>query len=171
MANVDDTVFQALGSAVTGDVTIGAESSLWYNAVVRGDEDKVEIGKGTNIQDNATVHMEVGHPVKIGSYVSVGHNAIVHGCTIGDNTLIGMGSIIMDDAVIGKNCIIGAGALVTHGTKIPSGSMAFGSPAKVVRQLTPEEIKSNKHNAELYIDLARDARTVDLIDAVSPTGE
>lgn len=171
MPSIDNTVFEAQGSVVTGDVTIGPESSVWYNAVIRGDEDEISIGSKTNIQDNATVHMEVGHPVKIGSHVTIGHNAVVHGCTIGDNTLIGMGAVILDDAIIGKNCIIGAGALVTRRTEIPSGSLAFGSPAKVVRRLSQDEIDANFQNAELYVDLARDARTSDLIDAISPTGE
>lgn len=171
MSKIASTVYEAAGSAIEGDVTIGEESSLWFNAVVRGDEDSIVIGKRTSIQDNATVHEEAGYPVVIGDDVSIGHNAIVHGCTIGDNSLIGMGAIVLDGAKIGKNCIIGAGALVTHNTEIPDGHMAFGSPAKVVRACTAEEIAANKHNAKVYVDLAREARTSSLIEAVSPSGE
>lgn len=171
MSKIASTVYEAAGSVVEGDVTIGEDCGLWYNAVVRGDEDSITIGKHTNVQDNATIHEDAGYPVKIGNGVTIGHNAIVHGCTIGDNSLIGMGAIVLDGAKIGKNCIIGAGALVTHNTEIPDGHMAFGSPAKVVRVCTDEEIAANKHNAKVYVDLAREARTSSLIEAVSPSGE
>lgn len=171
MTKIARTVYEAVGSAIEGDVTIGEESSVWFNAVIRGDEDRIAIGARSNIQDNATVHEDAGYPVVIGDDVTIGHNAIVHGCTIGDNSLIGMGAIILNGAKIGRDCIIGAGALVTQGTEIPDGSMAFGSPAKVVRACTEEEIAANSKNARVYVDLAREARTGDLIDAVSPGGE
>jgi carbonic anhydrase/acetyltransferase-like protein (isoleucine patch superfamily) len=171
MGTVDKTVYEATGSAIIGDVTIGAESSIWFNAVVRGDEASVNIGRRTSIQDNAVVHTDIDCPVIIGDDVSVGHGAIVHGCTIGDNTIVGMGSIVLNGAHVGSNCIIGAGALVTQGTVIPDGSVAFGSPAKIARAITAEEISANKENASLYVGLARDARTNDLIDAISPTGD
>jgi carbonic anhydrase/acetyltransferase-like protein (isoleucine patch superfamily) len=150
MGTVDKTVYEATGSAIIGDVTIGAESSIWFNAVVRGDEASVNIGRRTSIQDNAVVHTDIDCPVIIGDDVSVGHGAIVHGCTIGDNTIVGMGSIVLNGAHVGSNCI---------------------SPAKIARAITAEEISANKENASLYVGLARDARTNDLIDAISPTGD
>ena len=168
---IDKTVFEASGSVIEGDVTIGANCGVWYNAVIRGDEDGIEIGANTNIQDNATVHVDPGFPVHIGNGVTVGHNAIVHGCTIGDNTIIGMGAIVLNGAKIGSNCIIGAGALVTEGKEVPDGTVWFGSPAKQAREMTAEDIAANKHNAKIYVGLARDARTVDLIEAVNPDGE
>ena len=148
-------IYIAPGAYMGGDVTLGNEIGIWYNAVVRGDSGPIEIGSQSNVQDNCTVHNGPGHKVVIGKGVSIGHNAVVHGCTIGDNTIIGMGSIILNGAVIGKNCIIGAGALVTGKTVVPDNSMAFGNPAKVVRQLTDAEIEANRHNAEHYVDLLR----------------
>lgn len=139
------------GGRVSGNVTMGHGCSVWYNAVVRGDEAPITIGENTNIQDNATLHTSYGHPLHVGSGVTVGHNAILHSCTVGDNTLIGMGAIVLDDAVIGRACIIGAGALVTKGTVVPDGSMALGSPARVKRALTPEEIEGNRQNALAYV--------------------
>ena len=171
MKTIDNSVYEAEGSAIVGEVTIGAESSVWFNAVVRGDVASVSIGQHTSIQDNAVVHTDIDRPVLIGNGVSVGHGAIVHGCTIGDNTIIGMGAIVLNGAQIGSNCIIGAGALVTQDTRIPDGSVAFGSPARVVREITEEEIASNRKNADIYLELARAARTNELIDAVSPSGE
>ena len=114
-----DTAFIAPGAVVLGDVTIGENSGIWYNAVVRGDRDSIVIGRESNIQDNAVVHLGSGYPVEIGDHVTIGHGAIVHGCKIGDNTMIGMGAILMNGCKIGKNCIIGAGALVTQNVEIP----------------------------------------------------
>ena len=151
---IEKNVFIAEGARIVGDVTIGEGCGIWYNAVLRADEKPIVIGKNTNIQDNCVLHVSFWNGLKIGDNVTVGHSAIVHGCTVGNNTLIGMGSIIMNDAVIGDNCIIGAGALVTEKTEIPSGSLALGSPAKVVRQLTDEEIKRNTMSAELYAQMA-----------------
>ena len=125
---------------------------MWYNAVIRGDEAPISVGENTNIQDCAVLHTTEGYPLTVGSGVTVGHSAILHSCAVGDNTLIGMGAIVLDEAVVGRDCIIGAGALVTKGTVIPDGSMAFGSPAKVVRPLTPEEIESNRENARSYAE-------------------
>lgn len=148
-----DSVWIAPTADVIGNVTIGEESSVWYRAVVRGDVCAITIGEGSNIQDGAVIHGNFGHPVTIGNCVTIGHNAIVHGCTIGNNVLVGMGAIILDDAEIGENCIIGAGALVTSGKKIPSGSLVLGSPAKVVREVTKEEITKNADNAMEYMCL------------------
>jgi carbonic anhydrase/acetyltransferase-like protein (isoleucine patch superfamily) len=146
-----DKIFIAQGAAVIGDVTINENVGIWYNATVRADSGSIFIGKNTNIQDNCVIHTAHGYSVHIGEGVTVGHSAIVHGCTVGDNTLIGMGSIIMNGAKIGSNCIIGAGSLVTEHTEIPDNSVVFGSPAKIKRAITPEEIVSNKKNAEVYV--------------------
>lgn len=150
-AKVDASAWVADSADVIGNVEIGQECGVWYNAVVRGDLNKITIGDGTNIQDGAVVHTDIQNPCTIGSMVSVGHNAVVHGCTIGNRTLIGMGAILLNGCKIGDNCIIGAGSLVTEGKEIPSGSLALGSPAKVVRQLTEEEIQKLETNAMTYM--------------------
>lgn len=145
--------FIAPGAHVVGDVTLGENVGIWYNAVVRGDTGSIFIGDNSNIQDNCTLHTDMNHSIYIGKWVSVGHNAVVHGCTVGDNTMIGMGSVILSGAVVGKNCIIGAGALVTGKMVIPDNSIAFGNPAKIVRQVTDEEAAANRKNAEHYLEL------------------
>ena len=150
---VDKSVFVADGAKVVGkNIEIGAKCSIWYNAVVRSDDGEyVHMGDKTNVQDLCMIHTSPGKSTSIGSGVTIGHSCIIHGCTIGDNSLIGMGSILLDGAVIGKNCIIGAGSLVTKNTEIPDGSMAFGRPAKVVRDLTEIEILTNQGTAEWYV--------------------
>lgn len=155
---IHETAFIAPGAVVLGNVTVGADVGIWYNAVVRGDRGSVEIGRGSNIQDNAVVHLDGGHPVVIGENVTVGHGAIVHGCTVGDNSLIGMGAIIMNGAQIGRNCIVGAGALVTQDAQVPDNSLVLGSPAKIKRSVTEAEIAKNLHNAGLYVEEARACR-------------
>ncbi len=154
----DPSVFLAEGSRITGNVELGRESSVWYNSVIRGDDDRICIGDETNIQDGCILHVDPGYPLLIGNGVTVGHGAILHGCTIGDNTLIGMGSIVLNGAVIGRNCIIGAGSLVTQGKVIPDGSMVYGNPAKIVRSLSEEEIASNRESAEDYLEKTRKNR-------------
>lgn len=154
-------VYIAEGAVVRGNVTMGDESNVWFNAVIRADREPVVIGKGTNIQDNSVVHVETGAGVVIGDNVTIGHSAVVHGCTIGDNSLIGMNAVVMNRAVVGKNCIIGACALVTQNTVIPDGSLAMGCPAVVVRRLTPEEIASNIDNARHYVKEAAEYRKED----------
>ena len=134
-------------AVIFGDVQFGEECSVYYHTVIRIEGGTIVIGDGTNIQDNSVVH----GPVHIGKDVTIGHSCIIHGCTIEDNSLIGMGSIIMDNARIGKNCIIGAGSLVTEGTVIPDGHLAFGRPAKVIRPLREEEIRQNHESAKWYI--------------------
>lgn len=141
----------APNATVVGDVTLGENASVWYNAVLRGDSGAITVGPGTNIQDNAVLHGQTA----LGRSCTVGHGAIVHGCSVGDNCVIGMGSIILSGAVIGNNCIVGAGALVTGKMNAPDGSLLLGSPAKVVRELTREEIEANAHSARHYIDLAK----------------
>src|SRR6185436_4074699 len=131
-------VYIADGAVVVGDVTLGDHSSVWYNAVLRGDINRVVIGHHTNIQDNAVVHLADEYPCVIGNYVTVGHSAIVHACTVGDEVLVGMGAAILDGAIVGEQCLIGANALVTPDTNVPAGSLVLGSPAKVIRALTTE---------------------------------
>lgn len=143
--------FIAPGAVVLGDVTISENCSIWYNTTVRANRASITVGAGSNIQDNAVVHVDEGYPVRIGEYVTIGHGAIIHGCSIGNDSLIGMGAILLNGAQIGKNCIIGAGALVTQNMIIPDNSMVIGSPAKVIRQITPDEVASNRRNANVYI--------------------
>lgn len=152
---IADSVFVAQGAIVVGDVTIEENSSVWFNAVIRADNGPIRIGKNTNIQDNCVLHISEGGSMDIGDNVTVGHSAIVHGATVKSNTLIGMGSIILDDAVIGENCIVGANALVTSRTIIPDNSLVLGSPAKVVKQLTQEQIDSIAYSAQEYIETAK----------------
>lgn len=148
--------FIADSAKVMGDVKMGKDSCAWYGAVIRGDEASITIGKETNIQDNSVVHGDPGFDVVIGEHVTIGHGCIIHGCTIGDGSLIGMGAIILNGAKIGKNCLVGAGALVTGKADIPDGSMVVGSPAKVKRELTQQEIEANHHNTDIYIELAHE---------------
>jgi len=139
-----------------GAVTLGEGASVWYNAVVRGDSAPVTLGAGSNLQDNVSVHVDAGHPVVIGRNVSVGHNAVVHGCSIGDDSLIGMGSVVLSGAVIGKSCLIAGGAVVLEGAVIPDGSLVAGVPAKVRRELTAEERDGIRRNAETYRQHVKD---------------
>ncbi len=144
-------VYIARGATVLGDVILGDRASVWFGAVLRGDINRIEIGEGSNVQDNAVVHLADDYPALLGRYVTVGHGAIVHACTIGDECLIGMGATVLDGAEIGAQCIIGAHALVTPRTKIPPGSMVLGAPAKVVRELSAEERAGLRHWAEKYV--------------------
>ena len=147
----DESVLLAEGARVSGDVTLGREVNIWYNAVLRGDDGAIVVGEGTNIQDCAVLHEET----TVGRGCTIGHGAIVHGCTVGDNTLVGMGAVILNGARIGSNCIVGAGALVTGKMDAPDGVMILGSPAKVVRPLTEAEIESNRASAQGYLEAAR----------------
>ncbi len=148
---VGPDVYIAKTAVVLGDVTLGAFSSIWYNAVLRGDINRIVVGEYSNIQDNAVVHLADEYPCLIGRYVTVGHSAIVHACTVEDECLIGMGATILDGAVIGAQSIVGANALVTQGTVIPPGSMVLGSPAKVVRTITQADRDQLKKWAEKYV--------------------
>src|SRR6266498_3450465 len=147
-------VFIAHGAVIVGDVTIGDHSSVWYNAVLRGDINRIVVGHHTNIQDNSVLHLADDYPCLVGNYVTVGHSAIVHACTIADEVLIGMGATILDGATIGEQCLVGANALVTVGSKIPAGSLVLGSPAKVVRKLTAKERAKLKTWAAKYVRYA-----------------
>ena len=148
---IGERVFLAEGARLIGDVTIGNDSSVFYNAVLRADLSSIVVGERTNIQDNVTVHLSLDEGVVIGNEVTVGHNAVLHACTIDDNVLIGMGAIVMDGAHIKKNCIVGAGAIVTQGKEFPEGSLILGSPAHVVRELTEDEIRKAHEGVEHYI--------------------
>jgi gamma-carbonic anhydrase len=147
-------VYIAKGAAVFGDVTLGDHSSIWYNAVLRGDINRIVVGHHTNIQDNSVLHLADDFPCIVGNYVTIGHSAIVHACTIGDEVLVGMGATILDGTTIGDQCLIGAKTLVTPGSKIPPGSLVLGSPAKVIRQLTTKERTKLKTWAEKYVRYA-----------------
>jgi len=150
---ISSSVYIAHSAVIIGEVVIGEKSSVWFNAVVRGDVNYIRIGKRTNIQDGSVLHVaREKYPLIIGDEVTVGHNAILHACSIASRCLIGMGAVVMDGSEIGENCIIGAGALVTPKTVIPSGNMAVGSPAKVKRKLTDDEIRSIQDSASHYVD-------------------
>lgn len=152
----DETNFIAPSADVIGDVTLGREASIWFGAVVRGDVNWIEIGAGSNVQDNATVHVTNGTaPTRIGRHVTVGHNAVVHGCNVQDRVLVGMNAVVMDHAVIGHDSIVGAGALVTARTEVPPHSLVLGSPARVVRRLTDAEVESVQVYAEHYLHYSR----------------
>ncbi len=140
---------------VIGDVTLGEDSSVWFGTVVRGDTDTITIGRGTNIQDGGVLHADFGKPLTIGDHVTVGHKVMLHGCTVGDGSLIGIGAVVLNGARIGRHCLVGAGSLVTEGKEFPDGSMILGSPAKVVRSLTPEQIEALEASARHYMDNAR----------------
>ncbi|MGN1314027.1 MAG: gamma carbonic anhydrase family protein [Lachnospiraceae bacterium] len=158
---IDPSAFIARGAVVMGNVTLDKHVSIWYNATVRSSQDPIYIGEGSNIQDNAVLHVDKHYKVVLGKQVTVGHSAIVHGCEVDDNTLIGMGAIILNGAKIGKNCIIAAGALITQGAVIPDNSLVIGCPGKIVRQVTREDIESNIQNALHYIDEAKLYKTME----------
>ena len=154
--NIDKSVFVADGAKIIGDVTILENSSVFFNAVIRGDSSSISIGKNTNIQDNVVIHTSKNHKVIIGDNVSIGHGAIIHGCFIGNNVLIGMGAIILDGAVIGDNVIIGAGSLVSQNKIIEPNSLGFGNPFVLKRNIKDEEILSIKNNALEYVNKAKE---------------
>ena len=140
----------APSAQVMGQVSVGAGASIWFGTVVRGDTERITIGADSNIQDASVLHADAGQPLVIGERVTVGHQAMLHGCTVGDESLIGIGAIVLNGAKIGRHCLVGAGALVTEGKEFPDGSMILGSPAKVVRQLTPEQIEGLRQSAQHY---------------------
>ncbi len=151
---IDKSAFLADGSKVIGKVKISKNSSVWFNAVIRGDSNTIEIGENSNIQDNTVVHTSKEYGVIIKDNVTIGHGAIIHGCNIGNNVLIGMGAIVLDNVKIEDNCIIGAGTLITQNKIIPEGSLVYGNPMKIVRNLTEEERKSIIENALEYVHKA-----------------
>ena len=147
--------FIAPNAAVIGDVTLHENASVWFSCVLRGDADRIEIGAGSNIQDGTVMHADPGFPMTVGENVTVGHNAMLHGCTIGDGSLVGINAVVLNGARVGKGCLIGANALVTEGMEIPDGSMVLGSPAKIVRQLDEESQLLLRHNADHYVGNAK----------------
>ncbi|MFD3503780.1 gamma carbonic anhydrase family protein [Streptomyces sp. NPDC058678] len=153
--NIHEEAFVSPTSSVIGDVTLEAGASIWYGAVVRGDVERISVGARSNIQDNCTLHADPGFPVTIGERVSVGHNAVVHGATVGDDCLIGMGATVLNGAVIGAGSLVAAQALVPQGMRVPPGSLVAGVPAKVRRELTEEERQGVTQNGTLYADLAK----------------
>ncbi|MDJ0929724.1 gamma carbonic anhydrase family protein [Breoghania sp.] len=146
-----DAFWVANGAQVIGQVFLGRDVGIWFGSVLRGDNEPIRIGARTNIQEMTMIHTDSGHPVEIGEGCTIGHRAIIHGCTIGDNSLIGMGAIVLNGAKIGKNCLIGAGALVTEGKEIPDGSLVMGMPGKVVRALDEEAIAGLRSSADRYV--------------------
>ena len=155
---IHSSVWVVPGATVIGDVTLQEESSVWYGAVLRGDINRIIIGPRSNVQDNAVVHLDTDYPTTVGELVTIGHTAVVHACTIDNEVLVGMGSIILDDVEVGARSIIGANALVTMGMKIPPGSLVLGSPAKIRRQLTTDEQKDIARWALSYVETAKQFR-------------
>jgi len=150
--------FVAPNAAVIGTVVMEANSSVWFNVSIRGDNDVITLGENVNVQDNSVIHTDGGIPVTLERNVSVGHLVMLHGCTIRENSLIGIGAIVLNRSTVGKNCLIGAGALIPEGKTIPDGSLVLGVPGKVVRMLTPEEIAMNTWIAEHYVERAQKYR-------------
>ena len=150
-----DGAWVADSAEVMGRVTLAENANVWFGAVLRGDTEAMTIGRNSNIQDLSVLHCDIGCPLTVGENVTVGRQVMLHGCTIGDESLIGIGAVVLNGAKIGKNCLVGAGALVTEGKEFPDGSMIIGSPAKAVRELTPEQIEGLRQSAQHYIDNAR----------------
>jgi carbonic anhydrase/acetyltransferase-like protein (isoleucine patch superfamily) len=153
--DVADTAYVADSAEVIGRVTLGEDVSVWFNAVLRGDTEALSVGAGSNIQDGSVLHADMGFPLVIGARVTVGHQVMLHGCTVGDESLIGIGAVVLNGARIGRNCIVGAGALVTEGKAFPDGSLIVGAPAKVVRELTEAQIAGLKASAAHYVNNGR----------------
>ena len=153
--DVADTAFVADSAEVIGRVTLGEDVSIWFNAVLRGDSDTLTVGAGSNIQDGSVLHADTGFPLVIGQNVTVGHQVMLHGCTVGDESLIGIGAVVLNGARIGRNCVVGAGALVTEGKEFPDGSLIVGAPAKVVRELTEAQVAGLKASAAHYVNNGR----------------
>ena len=156
---IHDSAWVADSAQVMGRVTLAEDSSVWFGVVIRGDTETIRVGRGSNIQDNSVLHADEGQPLVIGDHVTVGHQVMLHGCTVGDGSLIGIQAVVLNGAKIGKNCLVGAGSLVTEGKEFPDGSMILGSPAKVVRQLSPEQIEGLKMSARHYMNNASRYKT------------
>lgn len=156
---IADDAFVAPTATIIGDVHLHEESSVWFGAVLRGDIERITVGRGSNIQDGSVCHTDPTNPCTLGQYVTVGHMATLHGCSVGDNSLIGIGATLMNGSVVGKECIVGAHALVTEGKKFPDGVVIMGAPAKVVRDLTDEDRSRLRANADRYVQRARRYQT------------
>lgn len=157
--SVHPSAYVADSAEVMGNVHLAAGTSIWFGAVIRGDNEPISIGEGSNIQDASVLHSDYGQPLTVGKHVTVGHSVVLHGCTIGDESLIGIGAVVLNGARIGKNCLVGAGALVTEGKVFEDGSMIVGSPARAVRQLTPEQMEGLRQSAKHYMANAERFRT------------
>ena len=157
--DIADDVFIADNAIVIGSVSIASQASVWYGTVLRGDNDEIEIGERSNIQDGSVIHVDEGVPTRIGNDVSIGHNTMIHGCTIGDGSLIGIGSVILDCAGIGRHSLVGANSLVTEGKEFPDRCLILGSPAKVIRDLTDQEVSQLLVNADHYVKKSRNYRS------------
>lgn len=153
--DIATSAWVADNARVIGNVSLGEDASVWYGVVIRGDTERIAIGRGSNIQDNSVVHADAGFPVSVGEGVTVGHQAMLHGCTIGDHSLIGIQAVVLNGARIGRHCLVGAGALVTEGQSFPDGSLILGTPARVVRQLSPEQMQGLEKSAAHYVENAR----------------
>lgn len=151
----DDTIWIAPDAQIMGNVVLGSEVGIWFGAVLRGDNECITIGARSNVQELTVMHTDLGFPLTVGEGCTIGHRAILHGCTIGDNTLIGMGAIVLNGARIGKNCLVGAGALITEGKEFPDNSLIVGSPAKVVRQLDDTAVERLRASAQSYVGNAK----------------
>jgi carbonic anhydrase/acetyltransferase-like protein (isoleucine patch superfamily) len=156
---IADSSWVADSAQVIGDVELADGSSVWFGAVLRGDNEPIRIGAGSNVQDGSVLHTDPGFPLTVGERVTVGHQAMLHGCTIGDGTLIGIQAVVLNGAKIGRHCLVAAGAVVTGSKEFADGSLIVGSPAKVLRPLTPEQIESQLDGAERYIEKARRFRS------------
>jgi carbonic anhydrase/acetyltransferase-like protein (isoleucine patch superfamily) len=148
---IDPTAWVAASAELIGQVELAAEASIWFNCTLRGDNEPIRVGARSNIQENCVLHTDPGHPLTIGERVTVGHQAMLHGCTIGDGSLIGIQAIVLNDARIGRECLIGAGALITEGKSIPDRSVVMGSPGRIVRQLTDDEVATLRRNNDTYV--------------------
>ena len=152
--DVDASAYVTDSASVIGNVHLAANTSIWFGAALRGDNELISIGEGSNVQDCAVLHTDIGYPLVVGKNVTIGHQAMLHGCTVGDGSLIGIQAVVLDGAVIGKNCLVAAGALVTSGKEFPDNSLIMGSPAKAVRELTQEQINDIQRGVTTYIERA-----------------
>ncbi len=157
--SIHPTAWVADSAQVIGQVVLEENVSVWFGVILRGDNDVISVGKGSNIQENSVLHIDRGHPLVLGENVTIGHQVMLHGCTIGDNSLVGIGAVVLNDARIGKNCLVGAGSLVTEGKEFPDGSLIMGSPAKAVRQMSAEQIEGFKMIAQHYVENAARYKT------------
>ena len=151
---VDASAYVTDSASVIGQVLLAANTSIWFGAALRGDNELISIGEGSNVQECAVLHTDIGYPLVVGKNVTIGHQAMLHGCTVGDGSLIGIQAVVLDGAVIGKNCLVAAGALVTSGKEFPDNSLIMGSPAKAVRELTQEQINDIQRGVTTYIERA-----------------
>ena len=152
--DVDASAYVTDSASVIGNVHLAANTSIWFGAALRGDNELISIGEGSNVQECAVLHTDMGYPLVVGKNVTIGHQAMLHGCTVGDGSLIGIQAVVLDGAVIGKNCLVAAGALVTSGKEFPDNSLIMGSPAKAVRELTQEQINDIQRGVTTYIERA-----------------